>query len=80
MMQNASKIDWSDPSEGIPTFLTVMGIPLAYSIADGLAMGFVSYPVLKLLSGRGREIGVLSYLMAGLLLVYFVMIRSSLVR
>lgn len=78
MMQNASKIDWSDPSEGIPTFLTVLGIPLAYSIADGLAMGFVSYPVLKLLSGRGREIGFLSYLMAALLFVYFVLIRSRL--
>jgi AGZA family xanthine/uracil permease-like MFS transporter len=79
MMSNAARIDWDDLSEGVPAFLTMVGIPLAYSIADGLALGFVSYPVLKLLSGRGRQIGAMSYVMAGLLVAYFVFVRARLV-
>jgi AGZA family xanthine/uracil permease-like MFS transporter len=79
MMSNAGRIDWDDLSEGVPAFLTMVGIPLAYSIADGLALGFVSYPVLKLLSGRGRQIGAMSYVMAGLLVIYFVFVRARLV-
>jgi AGZA family xanthine/uracil permease-like MFS transporter len=79
MMSNAGRIDWDDLSEGVPAFLTMVGIPLAYSIADGLALGFVSYPVVKLLSGRGRQIGAMSYVMAALLVIYFVFVRSRLV-
>jgi adenine/guanine/hypoxanthine permease len=78
MMQNARKIAWDDPSEAVPVFLTVAGIPLSASIADGLALGFVSYPVVKLLGGRGREAHWLSYVIAGLLVVYFLLVRSRL--
>ena len=78
MIQNARKIDWDDHSEGIPAFLTMVGIPLSYSIADGLALGFISYPLLKLLSGRGRSVGIAAYLMAALLAAYFVLVRSRL--
>jgi len=78
MIQNARKIDWDDYSEAVPAFLTVVGIPLAYSIADGLALGFVAYPLIKLLSGRGREVRWLSYVMAALLVVYFVFVRNRL--
>lgn len=79
MMQNARKIDWADYSESIPAFLIIVGIPLAYSIADGLALGFASYPAIKLLGGRGREVRWLSYLMAGLLALYFLFVRGRLV-
>lgn len=78
MIQNARKIAWDDPSEAVPVFLTVVGIPLSYSIADGLALGFVSYPVVKLLGGRGREVGWLAYGMAALLVAYFLLVRSHL--
>ena len=78
MLQNARKIAWDDPSEAIPVFLTMVGIPLAYSIADGLAVGFIAYPVVKLLGGRGRDVRWLSYVMAGLLAVYFLAVRSRL--
>jgi AGZA family xanthine/uracil permease-like MFS transporter len=78
MMGNAKRIDWDDASESVPALLTLVGIPLAYSIADGLALGFVSYPLLKALSGRGKEIGAVSYVVAGLLIVYFVLVRSRL--
>ena len=78
MMSNASRIEWDDASESVPAFLTLVGIPLTYSIADGLALGFISYPILKLLTGRGRQIGKMSYAIAALLVFYFVFIRASL--
>jgi AGZA family xanthine/uracil permease-like MFS transporter len=76
MMQNVAKIEWRDHSEAIPAFLTLLGIPLSYSIADGLALGFISYPMIKLLSGRGRELGWLTYVLAAALLAYFLFVRS----
>jgi adenine/guanine/hypoxanthine permease len=78
MCHNVAKIDWKDPTESIPAFLTMIGIPLSYSIADGLALGFISYPLVKFLSGRGREAGWLTYLLAAVLVLYFVFVRSHL--
>jgi len=78
MMQNVAKIDWDDHSEGIPAFLTIVGIPLFYSIADGLALGFVCYPIVKLLGGRARDVRWLTYAMAALLVLYFLFVRSRL--
>lgn len=77
MAQNAGKIDWKDYSESVPAFLTLIGIPFSYSIADGLALGFISHPIVKALSGRGREIGWLGYVLAAVLVAYFVLVRSK---
>lgn len=76
MMQNVRKIDWSDYSEAIPAFLTMLGIPLSYSIADGLTLGFISYPILKGLGGKGREVTWLMYVLAAVLVLYFVLVRA----
>jgi AGZA family xanthine/uracil permease-like MFS transporter len=76
MMRNVTKVDWQDYSESVPAFLTLIGIPLSYSIADGLALGFISYPIIKFFSGRGREIGWLTYALAVILLAYFVFVRG----
>ncbi len=78
MMQNVTKIDWKDYSESVSAFLIVIGIPLSYSIADGLGLGLISYPLIKLLCGRGREAGYLSYGLAVVLVVYFILVRSRL--
>jgi AGZA family xanthine/uracil permease-like MFS transporter len=78
MMSNAARIEWDDLSEAVPAFLILIGIPLAYSIADGLALGFISYPVLKALTGRGRQIGAISYVTAALLIIYFIFVRARL--
>jgi AGZA family xanthine/uracil permease-like MFS transporter len=76
MLKNARKIDWDDPTESIPAFLTLLGIPLSYSIADGLALGFISYPIIKLLSGRAKEVQWMSAVLAALLILYFVLVRG----
>ena len=78
MLQNVAKVDWQDHTESIPAFLTLIGIPLSYSIADGLALGFISYPIIKCCSGRGREVGWLTYLLAAVLIAYFVFVRGKL--
>ncbi|HUU01673.1 MAG TPA: NCS2 family permease [Myxococcota bacterium] len=67
MMRAVREIPFDDPSEAIPAFLVVIGMPLTYSIADGLALGFIAYPILKLFSGRAREVPLLVYIMAVLL-------------
>jgi AGZA family xanthine/uracil permease-like MFS transporter len=77
MAENVKKIDWRDTSESFPAFLTMVGIPLTYSIADGLALGLASYPVVKLLSGRGREVRCSLYLVFLFLVAYFVWIRPK---
>jgi AGZA family xanthine/uracil permease-like MFS transporter len=76
MLRNVAKIDWADRSEAVPAFLLLIGIPLSYSIADGLALGFISYPLIKLLSGRARDVRWLSYVLAALLLLYFLFVRG----
>jgi AGZA family xanthine/uracil permease-like MFS transporter len=76
MTRCAARIDWTEPSEFIPAFLTLVGIPLSYSIADGLALGLVSYPLIKLLSGKGREVNWVGYLLAAALLAYFSLVRG----
>jgi len=77
MCQNVTKIKWEDYSESVPAFLTVVGIPLTYSIADGMALGFISYPIIKFFSGRGREVSWLTYVLAAVLVAYFVLVRGG---
>ncbi len=78
MIQGIAGIDWKDFSEALPAFFTMIAIPFTYSIGDGLAVGFISYPVVKLLAGKGRRVGWLSYFMALVLVLYFVLVRGGL--
>jgi AGZA family xanthine/uracil permease-like MFS transporter len=78
MLRAAGRIAWQDMSEAFPAFLTVVGIPLTYSIADGLALGLIAYPIARAAAGRGRELDWLSVALAALLLAYFLFLRSSL--
>jgi len=66
MLGHAAEIEWSDPLQSIPAFLTMTAIPLTFSIANGLAFGFVSSTVLKVLAGKWRSIHWLVYLLAAL--------------
>jgi AGZA family xanthine/uracil permease-like MFS transporter len=75
MIQNVTKIHWANYAEAMPAFLIIIGIPLTFSIADGLALGFIAYPLVKLAAGQGRDVKPLMYLIAALLLAYFVFVR-----
>jgi len=77
MLRNVRDLAWDDGSELLPSFLVLIGIPLTYSIADGLALGFIAYPLVKLVAGRVREVRAVSWAVAALLLVYFLLLRPG---
>ncbi len=64
MVRAVAKINWDDFSDAIPSFLIFLGIPLTYSIGDGLAFGFISYPILKVFAGKAKEVHWLLYILA----------------
>ena len=64
MIRCVRDIDWEDFTEEFPAFLTLVLIPLTFSITDGIAFGFISYAILKLLTGRAREAHWLIYVFA----------------
>jgi adenine/guanine/hypoxanthine permease len=71
MMKGLKEIEWSDSTEAIPAFLTIIMMPLAVSITEGVPFGLVAYAVLKLAVGRGREVQALIYIFAALFLVRY---------
>ncbi len=71
MAESVKKIDFDDFTEALPAFLVIIFMPLAYSIADGIAFGFIAYPVVKLVSGRRNEVHWLVYVLALVSLIHF---------
>lgn len=71
MLKAVLSLAWDDPTEAVPAFLTLIGMPLTFSIANGLAIGFISYPLLKVLAGRAREVSPLVYVLALLFVLRF---------
>jgi AGZA family xanthine/uracil permease-like MFS transporter len=66
MIQSVVKIDFSDPTEGIPAFMAIAMMPLAYSIAEGIIFGILSYVVMKVGTGRRNEVSAVMYVVAAL--------------
>jgi len=77
MLRGALSVRWDDPTEALPAFLTMICMPLTFSIANGLALGFVSYPLVKLLAGRGREVSPLVYVLAALFILRYAYLGSE---
>lgn len=77
MLTGLGKIEWNDPQIAIPAFLTVVTIPLTWSIADGLSFGLTSYALLQLISGRARRKDWMLYLLAILFLLRFIYIART---
>lgn len=69
MMSPIKEIDLDDFTEAIPAFLTIVMMPFAYSIAEGIVFGMVSYAVLKTLTGRHKEVSVTMYILAVLFIL-----------
>lgn len=72
MAQGIQRISWSDPTEALPAFLTILVMPLTVSITDGIAFGLIAYTVLKAATGRLADAHWIIHLFAGLLLVRYV--------
>ena len=76
MMTSVAEIKWSDPAVAMPAFLTIVMIPLSYSIANGLAFGFIAFVLIRVCLGRWREVHWLVYLLAALFVVRFLYIGT----
>ena len=76
MMGSAIKIDFSDPSEGIPAFLTILAMPTAYSISEGIAIGVISWTIVNVVTGKAKEkkISPLMYVLTVLFILKYVLL------
>ncbi|PRS35631.1 permease [Bacillus sp. RJGP41] len=72
MLGNIKKLNFSDLTESIPAIMIITIIPFTYSIADGMAFGFILYPFLKLVTGKAKEVSAPMYVSAGMFIVYFI--------
>src|SRR5690606_12023243 len=64
MIQGIVHIDWEDITEAVPAFLTIVFMPSTYAIADGIAMGFISYVLIKLLTGQAATVPYMVWIIA----------------
>jgi AGZA family xanthine/uracil permease-like MFS transporter len=71
MMSHVAEIPWSKTVVAIPSFLTIVTIPLTFSIANGLSIGFTAYTVLKIARGEFRDVNWLVYVLTALFVVRF---------
>ena len=64
MMKSVKSIEFSDPTEGIPAFITIMTMPFAYSISKGIIWGLISYVICKVAGKKAKEIPVVTWILA----------------
>ena len=72
MMQSVTKIDFTDAQEGVPAFLTLIFMPLAYSIAEGIVFGIISYTVINALTGKAKKVHPLMYVLSVVFILKFI--------
>jgi adenine/guanine/hypoxanthine permease len=77
MIEHAAEIPWSNPVISVPAFLTIVTIPLTFSIANGLAFGFIAYTVLKIARGEFRSVNWLVYVLTILFIARFLYLGSG---
>jgi len=75
MLKNVQYINWDDYTESIPAFITLLIMPLSLSITEGIAFGFISYSLLKIASGKAKEVSGLIYLFSFLFILRYIFLR-----
>lgn len=74
MAQSLADLDWEDLTESAPAIVCALGMPLSFSIADGIGMGFITYVAIKLMSGKAAECPVAVYVVAAIFLGKFLLL------
>jgi AGZA family xanthine/uracil permease-like MFS transporter len=74
MMRCIKDIAWDDPTEMVPAFVVLAATPFFYSIAQGIAMGFIFYPIAKVAAGKARQVHWLVYVLGALFILRFVLL------
>jgi AGZA family xanthine/uracil permease-like MFS transporter len=73
MMGSIKEIDFSEMSEAVPAFLTMVMMPLTYSIATGIGLGLISYTLIKLFTGKIKDLSILTVVVAILFVIKFIL-------
>jgi adenine/guanine/hypoxanthine permease len=77
MTQSIAHIEWRDFSEAVPAFITMLAMPLTFSIATGLSLGLISYTVVKVAAGKYREINALVWILTVLFILRYVYLAAA---
>ncbi|WP_102272809.1 NCS2 family permease [Cytobacillus massiliigabonensis] len=75
MVSSLGKIDWTKFEIAVPSFLTMVTMPLSYSIATGIAVGFIFYPITMIVKGKAKEIHPIMYFFFFIFLLYFIFLQ-----
>ena len=73
MIMGVTKIDWTDFEVALPCFLTIVMMPFAYSISDGIGFGFISYTVIKVCRGKFKEVPFLIYILSAVFIAMYIL-------
>jgi adenine/guanine/hypoxanthine permease len=73
MMAGVKDIDFSNITDAIPAFLTMVMMPLTYSIATGIGIGLISYVLIKLITGKFKDLNILMVVIAALFIIKFLL-------
>jgi AGZA family xanthine/uracil permease-like MFS transporter len=76
MTQSIARVDWGDFTEAAPAFITMLTMPLTFSIATGLSLGLICYTLVKLAAGKGREVDVLVWVLTALFVTRYVYLAT----
>ncbi|PWW17604.1 AGZA family xanthine/uracil permease-like MFS transporter [Cytobacillus oceanisediminis] len=75
MVASLGNIDWNKFEVAVPAFLTIIVMPLSYSIATGIAVGFIFYPITMIVKGRTKEIHPVMYVLFVIFILYFIFLK-----
>ncbi|EWG08844.1 NCS2 family permease [Cytobacillus firmus] len=75
MVASLGNIDWTKFEIAVPAFLTIIAMPLTYSIATGIAIGFIFYPITMIVKGRIKEIHPIMYVLFVIFVMYFIFLK-----
>jgi AGZA family xanthine/uracil permease-like MFS transporter len=75
-MGTIARVKWGELDEAFPAFLVILSMPLTSSISTGMALGFISYPILKIVKGKWREVHPLVYIFAILFFYQLTFLQS----
>ena len=76
MAKTIKEIEWEKFWLAIPAFLTLIGIPLTFSIANGMALGFIAYPICAVAAGKGEKVSATMWIIAGAFVLRYVLFKG----
>jgi adenine/guanine/hypoxanthine permease len=77
MVESIGRVDWSEFTEAIPAFVTLLATPLTFSIATGLSLGLISYTLFKIAAGKFREISIVIWILTALFILRYVYLAAG---